>query len=92
MSILGRTRTFLPVSRNLIRTCQAASHHLTLGDTTQHSYKSTDVTELAMYMYHNISCSGHSCFALELVAGSDQYADAYAGEHHSISFDQYTTA
>ncbi|KAL3153215.1 hypothetical protein ABBQ38_011965 [Trebouxia sp. C0009 RCD-2024] len=40
------------------------------------------VTRLG-YIYYHISCSGHSCFVLELVAGSDQYSDAYVGQHHN---------
>lgn len=35
-----------------------------------------------------ITCTshlGHSCFVLELVAGSEQYPDAYTGQHHNRS-------
>ena len=32
------------------------------------------------YNYHQISCSGHRYFVLELVAGSDQCSDAYIGQ------------
>ena len=38
------------------------------------------ILRVLIYNYHQISCSGHSCFVLELVAGTDQWSDAYVGQ------------